>query len=675
MRYEQRISAAALLLCAGFASGQVAVDGKLSNEEKPLYGPILWVQNQPTSFGDNYDGAGPPPGELGNPGEVATGVEIAIPLSALGNPAGDIAFCAIVNGGGHGFVSNQVLAGLPSDTTNLAEPRGVDFGDHGGNQWAKGTPATVQTPPIVDGTRDAGYGNTALAVQTCFTQFGDASQGNIDFCQGSELDGLYVVKTATHLYILLAGNLESNGNTLELFFDTKNGGQNRLRGDNPNIDSNGLNRIGDDGTGNGLTFDATFSADYYFTMNGSDVGGVYGLRAYFAQLPTNGGGNGWYLGAGTAGGAGTLVGGDGGAPVVLASINNSNVEGVVGNPVGGGDQAPHPDFAYGSELDGLYGYASGGTLHLLLTGNLQSNYNKLNLFLDVAPGGQSPLRGDNVDISFGGLNKQGDNGTNPGVTFDAGFAADYWLDFNTGGLPIQQWTDSAILRTDGPAEDFSGNHLDYGCYDGGDKPEHNPVNFDGPRIDGQDGFTPQLYSNYAPGTSYDALQEAIDNGDPFDPSPYVETGLLFTSINNSNVEGVTDVSVDGAADVTTGIEIAIDLGELGWDGASPIKVAGYIANGDFTFVSNQAIGGLPFPDQLGDPTLIDFGAIAGNQYVVIPVSGCYPDLDGSGELDFFDFLEFVNLFNDGDPLADCEANGIFDFFDFLCYLNAFNEGC
>jgi hypothetical protein len=54
---------------------------------------------------------------------------------------------------------------------------------------------------------------------------------------------------------------------------------------------------------------------------------------------------------------------------------------------------------------------------------------------------------------------------------------------------------------------------------------------------------------------------------------------------------------------------------------------------------------------------------------------CYADLDGSGSLDLFDFLAFVNLFNAGDPAADCDASGGFDLFDFLCFVNAFNAGC
>jgi hypothetical protein len=57
---------------------------------------------------------------------------------------------------------------------------------------------------------------------------------------------------------------------------------------------------------------------------------------------------------------------------------------------------------------------------------------------------------------------------------------------------------------------------------------------------------------------------------------------------------------------------------------------------------------------------------------------CYADVNGDGVLDLFDFLAFVNLFNAGDPQADCVANACepqLDLFDFLCFVNEFNSGC
>ncbi|MFG0285652.1 MAG: GC-type dockerin domain-anchored protein, partial [Phycisphaerales bacterium JB039] len=64
-------------------------------------------------------------------------------------------------------------------------------------------------------------------------------------------------------------------------------------------------------------------------------------------------------------------------------------------------------------------------------------------------------------------------------------------------------------------------------------------------------------------------------------------------------------------------------------------------------------------------------AMAGTSYG----QACYPDCDGSGTLDFFDFLCFQNAFATGDPYADCDGTGVLDFFDFLCFQNEFAMGC
>jgi choice-of-anchor B domain-containing protein len=54
---------------------------------------------------------------------------------------------------------------------------------------------------------------------------------------------------------------------------------------------------------------------------------------------------------------------------------------------------------------------------------------------------------------------------------------------------------------------------------------------------------------------------------------------------------------------------------------------------------------------------------------------CRADLDGDGELTFFDFLAFQNLFSAGDPQADFTGDGVLDFFDFLAFQDEFSAGC
>jgi hypothetical protein len=210
---------------------------------------------------------------------------------------------------------------------------------------------------VIDGTAEALYG-TAKEVQTIQTQFGDASLGEPAACNGSELDGAYAVVRDGFLYITLAGNLETNYNKLEVFIDSKAGGQNRLLGNNADVSFNGLNRMGDDGTGNGLTFDTGFAADYFVSVTCGFVvvNGTAVFQQYvnFADLPTDGAGTGGFAGPGTSATVPVLA-----ANGIEAAINNSNTAGVSGGP---GDASTGAGVVTGVELKiplAVIGYVSG----------------------------------------------------------------------------------------------------------------------------------------------------------------------------------------------------------------------------------------------------------------------------------------------------------------------------
>lgn len=179
----------------------------------------------------------------------------------------------------------------------------------------------------IDGSYKPAFG-APIAVQSIGTNFGNANIGLINWANGSELNAAYCFTDGTNLRFLFTGNLESNFNKFELFLDTRAGGQNRLRGDNPNVDFNGLNRMGDDGSGNGLTFDTGFEADYWISVTGGDVGGGnFGFFASGAELLTNGGGFGDFLGGNNGQSGGALSGGNNFLGIA-AAINNSNTAGV-----------------------------------------------------------------------------------------------------------------------------------------------------------------------------------------------------------------------------------------------------------------------------------------------------------------------------------------------------------
>ncbi len=188
--------------------------------------------------------------------------------------------------------------------------------------------------PVIDGSaRDPLYG-PALVEQDTNTQFGDSTLGRVGTAGGSELDAVYGTIYDGHLYLVFSGNLESNGNNLEIFIDSVAGGQNRLLSTNP---ASGLTRMSDDPNDDvesGLTFSAGFEADYWVAVN------VFGepTEAFvdYARLSSDlDPGEFFYVGqtfldCGANGGVLTM--GDTGAPDIRVNVDNRNVLGVVGGP-------------------------------------------------------------------------------------------------------------------------------------------------------------------------------------------------------------------------------------------------------------------------------------------------------------------------------------------------------
>ncbi len=662
MKSSRGLAVLCLASFAGLAAAQPVVDGA----KDASYGAIQWVQNVPTGFGDNVPGGSCDESNVGNPAAVTTGIEFKIPLSAIGNPTiSNIKIAGFVSDGGYGFISNQVIGGLPAGSANLAESRVINFNTIAGNQF-RGSIATAATAPTIDGTKDAVYG-APLFTQTCRTGFGNSDSGSATNANGSEIDALYAVVVGNDLYVMVTGNLESNFNKLSLLIDSIPGGQNTMAGDNPDVDFNGLNRLGTGDQGPGMTFDTGFAADYWVGVtNGGDAPNTT-LYANYARLrpDANDAGEGYFMGSHLVGAGGTLSGGNNPEGIEI-EINNSNTAGVDGPcPPPAGDR----NTANGSEIDGVFARADGAILSVLITGNLQTTYNKIDLFFDVTSGGQQQLRGDNVDIDFNGLNRMGAGTQGNGILWDSGFAPDYWLAFTNGGTNpnVQVFANAAVLRTDGPLYNLDNFKIDYGAYDGGNKSTNDPIPFDGPRLDIQNNTLGNIFTEYSP---REAQLEVYNS--PSSPAP--APGLVKLSIDNSNIAGVTGSSAAGAALVTTGLEIQVSLWELGWDGISPIKLAGFVNNGGHSFLSNQVIGGLPDGSgNLGEPRVIDFNAIAGNQYITLNVSPCAGDFNADGVVDFFDYLDFVARFSANDTRADFNHDDVIDFFDYLDFVASFSS--
>ncbi len=233
--------------------------------------------------------------------------------------------------------------------------------------------------------------------------------------------------------------------------------------------------------------------------------------------------------------------------------------------------------ANGSELDGVYAYQSGGNLNLLFTGNLETNYNKFEIFIDNGSGtGQQTL--DNS--SFFGL-----PGNFNGMKMDNGFKPTHWISLTCGGG--QSTSDGYGLFVNGGRVAGVGGNAGDGDYLGG--------------------------SAGAPGS--DGVLAGFGGNNFLNVKAFV---------NNSNTFGVTGADLGfGPDSASTGMEVQIPLASLGVASMNGLKVAAMINGQGHDYLSNQVLGGLPAGsgnlgnNGSGGLSNVDFSAIAGNQYVTL----------------------------------------------------------
>lgn len=268
-----------------------------------------------------------------------------------------------------------------------------------------------------------------------------------------------------------------------------------------------------------------------------------------------------------------------GAPLTVQSVQTQFGDNV--NPAG---------FSNEGELNAAYGKVWNGRLYVTVTGNVGANFNKVHLFIDSKAGGENVLSGlpaydfGNVSQNFGGL------------TFDAGFEADYHVFGRWGGGNFEV---DVVDRAGGTC---TNNCLgDFGA------------------------------ASVGGGTG---IQSGSVLGNGTGTTSFLSTPATF-GFNNTNVLGVTGgtaaldaAGLAAAAAVTTGFEFSIALADIGNPAiGSTILVHAAYGNGNNDFHSNQFLGGLPGPQgNLGGPLSgINFNNIAGSQFFRIPVQAEIPE--------------------------------------------------
>lgn len=227
-----------------------------------------------------------------------------------------------------------------------------------------------------------------------------------------------------------------------------------------------------------------------------------------------------------------------------------------------------------SELDAAYAQIAGGRLFLALTGNLEDNFNKLEILIDSRAGGE------NV---FSGTPGNDGSGVMTGLTFDSGFDADYHIVARRGsGTPSGRFDlDLSELGT----PNFSSH--------------------------------PDVFG----GTTEGAAMT------PAGPANVFPIGVGYDNSNVAGVTGGTGAANQAAAlAVTTGFEVSVDLADIG----SPLgafKIMAFVNNSGHDFASNQFLGPLTPPrgnlggDGFGNFTgslTVDLNDFPGDQFFIVP---------------------------------------------------------
>ena len=332
-----------------------------------------------------------------------------------------------------------------------------------------------------------------------------------------------------------------------------------------------------------------------------------------------------------------------------------------------------------SEWNAMYTAVEDTRIFVMLTGNLENNFNKLEIFFDSVPGGENSLSSipeydfpDNDPPAWNSQRLGGVISGGPGFTFDTGFEADFHMFVRHGFDPNADEFDFNVLDADfidrlgGTSQLINGNTM--------------RVAFD---FDTQTGSgtmdSSTLANNAAAGTLSGVIELALDNN------------------NMAGISGDTSVPADAAAAeaVTTGVEFSIDVADLGIDitQAATIRILAAQNGVNHDFVSNQLLPGIDAPngniggDNAGnfieDCGGVDMTAWTGDQFVEIeytPDTGCSfmpGDINEDGMVNLLDVGPFVDLLSGGGGFVcqgDLNGDGSINLLDVGPFIDALSGG-
>lgn len=357
----------------------------------------------------------------------------------------------------------------------------------------------------------------------------------------------------------------------------------------------------------------------------------------------------------------------------------------------------------GSEIDQVFGTIRDGRLYVAITGNLENNFNKLQVFIDSTPGGVNTISGLNLPVAVDAF-CCGGFGTTDGalqrldpLTFDAGFNADYYLTFTHGregvgpdvgggNRELNFWALSAhyadltqgtsgavvsagiqlapegrpnVLRANGAAGTFAEPAF---VPTAGSFATNPTTSLIGPALPGlaQGELIDKNYAlavgkgdcddNTGAGCLAKELEFALPPADAANERNHrnLENTIdLRMALNNVNIEGVSGsggpdfalVPEDDPANVRTGLEFSIPLAKIG-NPTGPVRITAFVGGTGHDHTSNQFSGVGILSSNVGSfPPDLSF--YDGEQFVTVPVAAGVPgDYNANGVVDAADYTRW-----------------------------------
>ncbi len=459
---------------------------------------------------------------------VASGLEFSIALSDLASGYGDIRVMAMVTGsqnGDHDIVCNQILPGVPAPQAALGATTNVNFTAIAGDQFYV----------VADGSVDSdGDGMPNLWELGNGLDPNDDGTTNPTNGASGDLDSDGLINIDEYTLGTDPQNADTDGDGLT------DGDEVHIYGSNPLLvdsDGDGLND-GDEVNIHGsdptlVDTDGDGEDDFLEVSQGTDPDDDQSSSAILGLIIVDGTLDAAY-----------------GAALAVQTVNTAWEDNL-------------------DELDAAYLYVKNGKLFFMLTGNMHTNWNAVELFID-----SSDAVTANVLTAA-----DNDSATNMnGLVFDTGFSPDYHLNIRRGTWSPQPTDRSMNLAiTDLATLEVS---------------------------------------------SYDAvLGGGVLEGSGTTGTGTVNAVAIAVALNNSNVGGVVSgtaaANQPNALAVSTGLELGIALSDLG-NPFGEIRVFAMMTSNSHATVSNQMLPGLaPGQGPLGTASAVDFSAIAGNQYYVV----------------------------------------------------------